>query len=462
MTQLYKPKSSIRKAESDNLFSGIWIRWQALTVGERFVCANIVLLPVWWLAGLYPYMSVILLLSVVLYEFRQHGELRLKRPSLPVITLFVFGAYEAVRPFFFLVGVLGGIKDALLFTFIPTCLLWYIQSKNIRIRMEVVAWACTVSVVQMLGLWLLIQFVLPDSVFFPPRLNLFARIAGEQEQVVLDELYNADAAFDLNNLVPYAPKSNGMLGFDRFSMFFAFPEFFGFVAGFIGILALDIRSRLWSWLLFLACVFLIVLSATRIVVVVFPIVVCLYYVLSNFRKLWGPPIIFALMAVVSFTSLSIPQTSNLLFGQITDSAQTVNQVRANSTQARLEIYKHTLKAIQEKPLLGYRRTGDYLPYPAAGTHSVILGNLMFKKGLVGTAIFTFFWISLFIWFYKTRAERPLTCFCVWTLYTLASPTLQLIYEMPISPLLILLCAAIHCPKLKSAPNSSLFKKLHHA
>lgn len=462
MAQLYKPKSSIRKAQTDRLFFGILIRWQALTVGERFVCANIVLLPVWWVFGLYPYMPALLLLGVALYEFWQHRELRLKRPSLPVITLFVFCTYEAVRPFFFLSGVVGGLQDALLSTFVPTCLLWYIQSKNIKIRKEVVAWACTVSVVQMLVLWLLIQFVLPESVFFPPRLNFLARITGEQEQVVLDNLLNADASFDLNNLVPYAPNSNGMLGFERFSMFFCYPEFFGFVAGFIGILALDIRSRLWSWLLLLACVFLIVLSATRIVVVAFPIVVFLHYVVSNFRKIWGPTIIFALLAVVSFTTLSIPQTSNLVFSQVTDSLQTVNQVRQASTETRLEIYKHTWKAIQEKPFLGYRRAGDYLPYPAAGTHSVILGNLMFQKGLVGTVIFAFFWISLFIWFYKTQAGRPLTCFCVWSIYTLVSPTLQLVYEMPISPLVILLCAAIHSPKLKSVPKSSQFKKLHHA
>ncbi len=460
MTQLYKPKSSIRKAESDNLFSGIWIRWQALTVGERFVCANIVLLPVWWFVGLYPYMPVLLLLGVALYEFRQHRELRLKRPSLPVITLFVFGTYEVVRNFFFLSRVVGGLRSSLLFTFTAACWLWYIQSKNIRIRKEVVAWACTVSVVQMLGLWLLIQFVLPDSVFFPPRLNLFARIAGQEEQVVLDELYNADASFDLANLVPYAPYTTGMLGFERFSMFFVYPEFFGFVAGFIGILALDIRSRLWSWLLFLACVFLIILSASRIVVVAFPIVVGLHYVFSNFRKLWVPPIIFALMAVVSFTTLSIPQAD--VVGKIAQPLQAVNDVRQNSTNSRLEIYRHTWKAIQEKPFLGYQGLGDYLPYPAAGTHSVILGNLLFKRGLVGTVIFTFFWISLFIWFYKTRAGRPLTFFCVWILYTLVSPTLQLVYEMPISPLLILLCAAIRRPKLEPVPNSSLFKKLHHA
>jgi hypothetical protein len=87
--------------------------------------------------------------------------------------------------------------------------------------------------------------------------------------------------------------------------------------------------------------------------------------------------------------------------------------------------------------------------PPPGTHSVILGSLLYQKGLVGTVIFIFFWISLLFWFYKTRAERPLTCFCVWLLYTLVSPTLELVYVMPVSSLLILLCAAMRRPQLRS-------------
>lgn len=95
MTQLYKLKSSVR-TQTDNLFSGIWIRWRAMTVGERFVCVNIVLIPAWWVVGLYGYMSLLLLLGVALYEWQQYGELRLKRPSLPVVALLAFGAYQVV------------------------------------------------------------------------------------------------------------------------------------------------------------------------------------------------------------------------------------------------------------------------------------------------------------------------------------------------------------------------------
>jgi len=94
MTQLYKPKSSVRKAAGvDNLFSGIWIRWQAMTVAERFVCANIILIPVWWVVGLYEYMALLLLLGVAVTN-GGNGELRLKRPILPVVALLAFGTYQ--------------------------------------------------------------------------------------------------------------------------------------------------------------------------------------------------------------------------------------------------------------------------------------------------------------------------------------------------------------------------------
>ena len=84
-----------------------------------------------------------------------------------------------------------------------------------------------------------------------------------------------------------------------------------------------------------------------------------------------------------------------------------------------------------------------------GSHSAILGSLLYQTGLVGTGLFTVFWILLFIWFYETRAGRPLIGFCVLIFYTLVSPTMALVYDIPISSLIVLLCAAIRRPKLKS-------------
>ncbi len=434
MTQLYQPKSSVPKAQTNNLFSGIWIRWRALTLGERFVCANIILIPIWWVAGVFfMYMPVILLGSVAVYECLQHGKIHLKRPSSLVVTFFVFGIYEVVRLFFFGTKVRGGLENVVLYTVCPACWLWYIQSKKIRIRIEAVAWACTVSVIQMFGFWLLLQFVLPTTIF--PQPNLLALLTGS-----------------INPLSSLNPIGGGShpFGFERVIMFFGYPEFLAIVAGFMGIVALDIKNRFWSWLLFLACVFLIFLSATRIVWLTFPIVVGLRYIFSNFGKPWVPPTFFALIAAVSFTTLSIPPATNLVLNQFRQSAQAVDNLRAGSTDARSDVYKQTWTDLQENPLWGYRSVGEPAgDRPPPGTHSVILGSLLYQKGLVGTVIFIFFWISLLFWFYKTRAERPLTCFCVWLLYTLVSPTLELVYVMPVSSLLILLCAAMRRPQLRS-------------
>lgn len=443
MTQLYKLKSSLRKEETDNLFYGIWIRWRTMTVAERFVCVNIVLVPVWWVVGIYNYMPLLLVLGVAVYEWWQYRELRLKRPMLPVVALLVCGTYQLVRLVFaYYVPGRINFSDVFILSFCPAFLLWYIQSNKIRIRMEVVAWACTVSVVQMIGFWLLLQFVLPETIFLSPRLpTLFALLTGE----------GVGEADKNNYLLPYIPRTV-LEGVNRFSLFFIFPEFFAVVVGFIGLVALEIKNRFWSWLLFLACVFLLFLSATRIVWVCFPIVVGLRYLFSTFGKPRGRPIVFAMIAIASFTTLALPPATDLILDKFTHGVQSVNEVREDSTEVRLEIYRQTWEQIQDNLLWGYMSKGE--PVNAVsdsriGSHSVILGSLLYRTGLVGTGIFIVFWISLFIWFYETRAGRPLIGFCVLIFYTLVSPTLALVYDMPISWLLIVLCAAIRRPKLKS-------------
>lgn len=444
MTQC-EPKSSVR-TDTDNLLWGFWIRWQALTVAERFVCANIVLIPVWWIVGLYRLMPLLLLLSVALYEWWQYRELRMKSPSLPVVALLTFGAYQLVRVLLFYYEPQREIKisDVVIFSFCPAFWLWYIQSNNIRIRMKVVAWACTVSVVQMIGFWLFLQFVLPEDFWSDRVPNLFTLLTGK----------TSDNKGDY--LLPYIPRT--IVGeLNRFSFFFLYPEFFAVVAGFMGLVALDIKNRLWSGLLFLACVFLIFLSATRMVWVAFPLVLGLRYLFSTFGKRWGPPVIFALTAAVSFTMLSLPPATDLLLDKLTNGVQSVNEIRAGSSEIRFQIYRQTWEDIQDNPLWGYATRGATVQLygsSSVGSHSVILGNLLYLNGLVGTVIFIVFWISLFIWFYETRKERPLTCLCLLTFYTLVSPTLALIYEMPISSLLVLLCAAIRHPKQKYVPDKT--------
>jgi len=71
------------------------------------------------------------------------------------------------------------------------------------------------------------------------------------------------------------------------------------------------------------------------------------------------------------------------------------------------IYRQTWEQIQDNLLL-HMSKGE--PVNAVsdsriGSHSVILGSLLYRTGLVGTGIFIVFWISLFIWFYETSG-RP--------------------------------------------------------
>ncbi|MES1021689.1 O-antigen ligase family protein [Gloeocapsa sp. BRSZ] len=439
MTQTYHTKA-LRRKQSKKLFaSGFWLRWRALTTGERFVCANIILIPIWWTTGLYDYLPILLLLSVGLYEWRQHGKLNLTRPSWSVMAALAFGIYQLARvaifyyeprtiKFFSIVSVV----------FCPTIWLWYIQSKNIRLRIEPIAWACAVNVIQMLGFWFLLQFVLPSSIF--PLPTIYGLITGTASSLA-------------GSLSPFRTISGNIAGFCRCQLFFIFPSFFALFVGFLSLVSLEIKNRLWSWLLFVACVFLLLLSATRAVWVALPIVLGLRYLFSNYGRRWVPVLVFALIAVGSFLVFSLPVFTDLVLNQFTDLADTINNYRADSSSTRLEIYRQTWLGILENPLWGHLTTGPTInayaqDYEIVGSHSVLLGNLLYLNGIVGTGLFLSFWFSLLYWLYKTRAGRPLLCFCLWFLYTFVAFTMDTAYGMSISSLPILVSIAIRNPQPK--------------
>lgn len=450
MTQLYKPRFAATTAQQDKLVSGIWIRWQALTLAERIVCASIVLIPLWWLLGIYRYFATLLLLGVAIYDWQQYGEIRLKRPSLPVIAFMTFGAYQVAKIITaYSVSGRDTFTTVFLLTFCPAIWLWYVQSNHIKIRLEGVTWACTVSAVQMVVFWVLLQFVIPESVFIPPRLqNVYAFLTG---QGVIEGFIN-----NPNFLQPYASYGNS-IGVRRYNLFFIYPEFFAIFAGFIGLVALEIKNRFWSLLLLSGSVFLIVISGTRAVWVSFPILVIVYYVLKNLTKLWGPPIICALIALISFTTLSLPPITSTISNTFSQTTQSVSEARENSTDVRNAIYRQTWQDIlgnEDALIWGFPSSGKAIQVTSnsnavVGSHSFILGNLLYRNGIIGTTIFAVFWGSLFMWFYQTRAGRPLFCFCVLIFYTLLAPTTPVIYEMHVSGLLIVLCATLRNPKLNS-------------
>ena len=175
---------------SEELFSGIWLRWSVLTTAEKVVCANIVLLPVWWLIGITNYLLLFLALGIILNEWLHHQKLSLKRPSWAVIALFAFYAYDFLDTLlitldaYWTIDIPSGsdisfnnvIKSA--FQLSIPFLLWYIQSNKIKVRLEAIAWAGSVSVIQMFFGWLAVQFAFPGWIDSPPR-NLYAILTGK-------------------------------------------------------------------------------------------------------------------------------------------------------------------------------------------------------------------------------------------------------------------------------------------
>lgn len=439
MPQLDKLISAANKVDSDRLFAGIWLRFSALTPGECFVCANIICIPIWWVLGLYEYLPFLLLAMVAAYEVWRYGKFRLKRPLLPVIALLTFGMYQlgrllVLRVVYFQYGTIN-ISDILILSFCPAIWLWYIQSNNIKIRLEVVAWACSVSVLQTIAFWVLLQFVIPETVFWPPRLRTVSGLLTGKGVGEANKNYY---------LLPFLARTL-VEDVNRFSFFFIFPEFFAVFVGFVGLIALEIKNRLQSLLLLVACVFLLFLSATRMVWVALPIVIALRYVFVALSKRAGTQVVFALIAIASFITCSMPPATDAIALKFTGSIQAVNSVREDSSEVRFEIYRQTWLGILENPFWGYMSKGEAISATSnssVGSHSAILGSLLYRTGFIGTLMFTVFWVSLFLWLYAKGADRPLIAFTTIGFYTLVAPTLALVYDMPISSLLLLLSTAI--------------------
>lgn len=439
------PISSGRKANDQSLFSGLWIRWSALNPAERFVCANIVLMPAWWLAGLLDYMPELLLLCVVLYEWRRYGGLRpLKRPSLIVIAWLAFNAYYFIDAFLIFFDANPAIAAAdiprnfitinylvkSLLDFSLPCLAWYIQSNNVRVRLEVIAWAVSVSVVQMLVTWLVVQFF-PGAFDHPPR-SLYGMLTGKSKDYV-------DGLGTNNYLLLYDQTK-------RYRFFFGNNQPCAAFLGFTGLLVLDIKNRFWSLLLIVGCIFLLSLSATRSVWLAFPAALIIGFLLKS-SKVKGAWLVFALLAIVSFSTLSIPPITNLVFNTATDTATAVGEVRGGSTAGRLNVYKQTLQEIPNKPFFGHKVEGEKVtttvgndPFgPEVGSHSFILGVLLYRGGLVGFGLFATFWGSLIFWFHNTRFNRPTNWFSEILLFSLQLNVtgLQLTMTMGILMLMML-------------------------
>jgi len=392
--------------DNDGLLHGIRLRWSALTQSERLVCLGIVLIPLWWLLG-WAYIMLTLTIGIAVYEFLHTGGLRLQRPSIVAFSAVAFGLFRLISmclhlgeftPHLILSQLNGWVCCGLL--------IWYVQSKDIQVRPQVIAWAFSIVVIEMLVFWLIVHFVLNEP-NFTPSLSIFGLLTNKSERYVA-------GSGSGNYLIPYFPGDKALAGLSRFSFFFVGPESFAMVASYMGLLALDVKNRLWSLLLFSACIFLLLLSGTRSTWIVFPVLVTLRY-LWTIGKVWGPALLYFLIAVASFITLSLPPATNFLSNSLTHTAAATGKYRADSTETRHKIYERTFDAVVNEPdqlILGHAVAGGsvqpgYAP-AKIGTHSFILGTLFYQSGLLGTAVFLTFWGSFILWFYNTRSQRPLS------------------------------------------------------
>lgn len=416
MTQSFLSSRPSRKIKEERLFSGIWLRWGALTTTEKIVCGNIVLIPVWWYLGLFIYLPLLLLLAIVFYEWRRYGKLRLGRPSWLVIAIFAFEAYQFIDllcldlgvywsldlPSDFAIGTNNLIKGTFGFCF-PVWI-WYIQSHKLKVRLEVIAWAFSVSIVQMFLTWLAAQ-VFPGIVSNPPR-TVYAVLTGKSG------FEEGDVNGWTNYLVIYYE--------GRYRFFFGHNQICAAFLGFAGLLALDLKNRWWTLWLLATSMLLLSFTATRSTWLAFPAVVLIYFMLV-FAKMGKTWLMLSFLAIASFSILSFYPVSNLIFNASSDVAESVANARAGSTEIRSLVYRETLERIPDKLFFGHKMQGPPAVEGNAtqyvgdsniriGSHSYILGDLLYQKGVFGMGLFLAAWGACLGWFYRTRARRPLAWF----------------------------------------------------
>lgn len=441
----YSSMDSTSKPDEEKLFWGIWLRWSALSAAERCVCILIVLIPLWWVLGIIPYLLLCTSAGVAVYEWWRYGKVRLKRPSLGVIALLAYYAYQCVETYLLYFNVhplvslppdanlrLTGLVESFLNIFALPGLVWYIQSHKVKVRLSVVVWAFSVSVIEMLGAWLFSHFILGNAYYQAPR-TVWAILTGKPKL-----FYRGIGNSNYLNLYWHTDKA--IAGLTRHYSFFYHASTFGQYVGLVGTFILEIKDRLRSNLLLAACAFLIGISGTRTIWIAFPLVVFFHLFLST-TKLGGKWFPFALAAIVSFVCLSLPPINEWVIDTSTDTATLIAEFRGNSTEDRAAIYTGSLAGSLENPInfiFGHVVTGE----GGLGTHSFWMGTLLYKGGLINTGMFLTFWFSWLVWLYRTRQNRPTCCFSIWLFFSLIFVTQ---FFNNIAPLAIPLSMTLYKP-----------------
>ncbi len=442
--------SSKKKEENNTLFRGIWLRWGALTQAEKVVCFGIILVPLWWVIswGLMMFFGT---LGVAVYELCSHKKIRLSRPSPEVIAFILFSFYRTISYALNAPVVVPRVLiDPILTLSCGGILIWYIQSHNIRVRLQAVAWAFSVLICMMLLWWIFFHFVLSEPYYIPPR-TLFAVITGKGA-------YDRSQLGGIGNyLVPYYLNSEGFGGLLRYTFFFPHPTVSSFAIGFAGLIALDLKNRWWSLSIITVCILLILICQSRNAWLALSIVLAARWLITA-RKAGGLAFLLTLFAITSFTTLSLPSVTDWISETYTNTVEAGSNFRKDSTDTRNEIYLKTWNKVVEEPFLGHGVNGvTVLPgyeFATIGSESFILGTLLYKSGLLGTGVFLIFFISLLTQLYNTREDRPLCCFLMLLYFSIACLFTEFMVTEGFIVILCMMLSNFDNNKLKEA-NSHL-------
>jgi O-Antigen ligase len=394
------------KGNDHSLFNGLLLRWSAITSVERLVCGLIVATPVWWMVG-WGYALPLFAFSVIVYELAFGDGMQLQRPGMLPLASASYQVYRIASAVLnsneFAMNSITGLANGLSFSFF----LWYFENRKIKVRPAVIAWAMSVLTLYMLGFWLVAQGILGAHRFQPPR-TLLGQILDKGERFI-------PGAGTSNYLLPYWAEDKLPGGLARFCFFFPVPEDLGLVAGFICLQALELKKNAKSYALFGAGVFLLFLSGTRSNWLVLPMILGLRFLIVA-GKAGGPALILALISMVSIVGLSMPLVTGRIVDTVNQTTEATGSFRRDSTEVRNKIYQRTFAAVVDEPdylFLGRGVTGPtVLPgYEPAkiGSHSFILGTLIYRGGIVGSALFLWFWVAMLRSLYRTRFSRPLLC-----------------------------------------------------
>ena len=156
-TASFRSRSNL--GNSNSLFRKGLIRWQMLTSAEKFMVIAIVLIPGWWFVG-WTYGPLLLAFGLYIYRLIRYKRLDLSYPSLSVVALLSFATYWAI---IYKINVpnagLSGLIISMQMWGAGGFLLWYIQSYQIRVRLQVVAWAFSIVVLQAMSFWFITHFI---------------------------------------------------------------------------------------------------------------------------------------------------------------------------------------------------------------------------------------------------------------------------------------------------------------